>query len=454
MTAKLIACCSAACLLTAQLPGCSFTASVESMLSPPRLTVEQEQIYQALQIAVGSQISLKYPKSGERLSAFIVEDLDGDGSDEAVVFYELGRDAADENPLRISLLDQTDGTWREIANTSAAGAEIDRVDIEQLGSHPRMNLIISYSMVDGAEHAAQVFHYENELKSLEVPYSVMALRDLDGDGTTELLVAAAAKDPEPATATVYALDENGDYHQIQRALPGSMTDVTRIAYGDLPTGKGNGTIPAIYMDGSTGATKVQTVVLNYSDRTLSLLYADNAERYTRTDRSVGYQTMDIDGDGETEIPYTMAFYGYSNVQETVPLYMTNWYVCRNGLLVREHSSYYSTQDNFVFLMPKRWERCVTARQENDEIVFYTFDADASVGTDGGDAAEIAEPVLLDPLLRLAVVSDPVSADAMQSDGYLLLQQQNSRWYLGRIEDGSRSLRLTPSELLVSVRFLQ
>ena len=60
----------------------------------------------------------------------------------------------------------------------------------------------------------------------------------------------------------------------------------------------------------------------------------------------------------------------------------------------------------------------------------------------------------EPLLRLAVVTDPVAADAMQSDGYLLLRQQDSRYYLGRIEQGGKSLRLSPSELLVSMRFLQ
>ena len=69
MTAKWVIGCSALSLLTAQLPACGFTASVDNLLSPPRLTAEQEEIYQVLQNSAGSQISLKYPKSGERLSA-------------------------------------------------------------------------------------------------------------------------------------------------------------------------------------------------------------------------------------------------------------------------------------------------------------------------------------------------------------------------------------------------
>lgn len=449
MTGKLIAGCAALSLLTMQIPSCGLTANVESMLSPPRMTVEQEQIYQALQIAYHSQISFKYPISGDRLSAFLFEDLDDDGSDEAVVFFETGRDAADENPLRVCLLDQKDGVWTAINNVAAAGGEIDRVDIERLGSNSRMNLIISYSMVDGAEHAAQVLHYEDKLvENLKITYSVMALRDLDGDGTTELFAADAAKSAATAAATVYVLDEEGKYTPYLRNLPETMTDVSRIVYGELPTGSGLNTMPAIYLDGGTGATTVQTVVLTYQDRQLSLVYADNADRFPKTERAGGFQTMDIDDDGEAEIPVNMAFYGYSNALDSAPLMMTNWYVCRNGLLMRESSSYYSAQNGTVFILPKRWERNVTAVQENEEIVFYTFDTKTQ--------SESAEPTLLEPLLRLAVVSDPIEADAMQSDGYLLLRHQDSRYYLGKPEqqtDAPHSLLITPSELLVSMRFL-
>lgn len=447
MIRKAVLCGTALSMLTLQLPSCGFSASVESLLSPPRLTAEQEQIYQALQSAAGSQISLKYPKSGERLSAFIVEDLDGDGSDEAIVFYEAGRNTAEENPLRICLLDQTAGGWRAITEYPAAGAEIERVDITELGTNPRTNLIISYGLVDGAEHAAEVFHYADSelISTLSVQYSVMALRDLNQDGTIELFVASAAKAETPAMATAYALDENGSYMQSQISLPDSFTDISRLVYGALPTGNGQETIPAVYMDGITGATTVQTVVMSYRERALWLEYSDGAERFPNTARSGGCQTMDMDDDGEAEIPVSSAFYGYANAAEGSPLSMTNWYVCRNGRLMREYSSYYAVQDGYIFRMPQRWERCVTAVPENEEIVFYAFDTNAQTA-DG-------EPVLLEPLLRLTVVADPIAADAMQSEGYILLRQQNSRYYLGRTESGSRSLSLTESELVTAMRYL-
>ena len=432
-------------LLTLQLPACSFNMNVESMLSPPRLTAEQEQIYQALQSSVGSQqISLKYPKAGEHLSAFTVADLNGDGSDEAIVFYESSRTSAEENPLRFSLLGQQDGRWVCIKEYSTEGAEIERIDIAKLGTNPRTNLILSYSMVDGADHKVEVLYLQNgELvnrPAFSVPYSQMDLRDLDQDGTTELFIANAAKNTSAAVALVYSLDGEGNY-QPSEVDPEPFTDVARLVYGEIPTGTGAKRMPAIYMDCVTGATNVQTVVLTYQNNQLSMLYSDSGDRQ-KHERAGSYQTMDIDGDGEPEIPDTDVFYGYS---DSSPVPLTNWYVCRGGRLMREYASYYAAQDGFVFLLPKRWEELVTAQQENGETVFYTFDPFRS-NSDG-------TPLIQEPLLRLSVVTDPVAADAMQNDGYLLLRQQDGRYYLGKNEQGSPKLSMSDGELLLSMQFL-
>ncbi|HAG13047.1 MAG TPA: hypothetical protein DCG49_04205 [Ruminococcus sp.] len=449
MTLRITAACVCLSLLTFQLPSCNFTSSVDTMLRPPRLTLEQEQIYQALQTAAASQIILKYPKSGEHLSAFTVADLDQDGSKEAIVFYETGRTDEDENPLRMCLLDQKDGKWNRITEWPAAGAEIERVDIGQLGSNDRTNLIVSYSMVDGAEHAAEVFHYADGMlySSLKVQYSVMALRDLDLDGTQELFIASAAKAPDPAAATVYALNANGIYKESKLELPETFTDISRLVYGMLPDASGMRDLPAVYMDGITGATAVRTLVLNYHDTKLSLIYSDSGDRMLNTERPGGWQAMDIDGDDEVEIPVNMSFYGYQNPADAEPLNMTNWYVCRNGLLMREHSSYYSLQNSYVFLMPKRWERCVTAVREDEEIVFYEYEVKP------GSDSEESTSELLEPLLRIAVVTDPIAADAMQQEGYLLLRQNGGSYYLAAALQGSKQLSLSDSELVTAMKFL-
>ena len=434
-----LACSVLLSLLTVQLPACSFNMNVETMLSPPRLTAEQEQIYHKLQDSVGSQpISLKYPKYGDHLSAFTIADLDGNGSDEAIVFYESGRTVAEENPLRIGLFSEQNGEWQSIDDIPADGAEIERIDITKLGKSPRTYLILSFGMVDGADHKAVVMYYKDSRlnRSISVPYTKMALRDLDGDGTTELFAANAAKGSPQAAALTYSWDENGRYTPSE-VNPDSFTDITQLTYGEIPTDDGLGKMPVVYMDCLTGATSVQTVVLTYQDQHLRMVYADSDDP-NRSERGGSYLTMDIDGDGEAEIPV-------SDNSDNSPMQLTNWFVCRGGRLMREHASYYAAPDGFVFLLPKRWEGQVTAVPQDGETVFYQRDP-IRANPDG-------TPVLLHPLLRLTVATDPVTADGYQTDGYLLLRQQNGRYYLGRAEQGSRTLSITDSELLFAMQFL-
>ena len=449
MIARLIVCGAALSLLTLQLPSCSFNMNVESMLTPPRLTAEQEQIYQALlRDTGGTQVSLKYPKSGERLSAFIVEDLDNDGSDEAIVFYQTGRTTPAENPLRIGLLDQENGEWTPVRNYTTPGAEVERVDITKLGTDPHTNLIISYSMVDGADYQADVLIYENRnlVSRFGVPYSAMALQDLDQNGTQELFIANAAKGSTMPAAFTYSFDENGEPLQSMVNLPETFTGVTRLVYSAHPTGVGSQSVPAIYMDCLTGATQVQTIVLTFEQNRLAREYTDSAAPdRPGTQRPGNYQTMDIDGDGEAEIPANTTPFGFDKAENKPAIEMTKWYVCRGGSLMQKYTSYYAAQDGYVFLMPKRWERRVTVVQEEGETVFYTYDPN-DLNPDGS-------PVLQEPLLRLAVVTDLIAADAMQPNGYLLLRQQDGRYYLGKAESGNRKLSLSASELMFAMRFL-
>ena len=113
------------CLLLL-LSGCTFGATVDALLTPPHLRGEQEQIYQALENAVGNRITLQYPRSGDHLSAVMISDLDGDGQDEAAVFYRKESSLSTENALRLNLLDQADGTWMSVCDLPAEGAEVDR----------------------------------------------------------------------------------------------------------------------------------------------------------------------------------------------------------------------------------------------------------------------------------------------------------------------------------------
>ena len=186
--------------------GCTIVSGIETYLKPPRLSEQHEQIYNALINAEGSKISLKYPKSGSFLSAFVVANIDDEPTDEAIVFYEkTNLTGSDLSTLRINFLDQVNGKWNSVYDFATEGTEVERVFISKLGASDITNIIIGIS--SQTEKTAELFFYDGktkpEPKSLG-NYSVMDVTDINGDLENELIMISSG--PSGNTAQLKWLD--------------------------------------------------------------------------------------------------------------------------------------------------------------------------------------------------------------------------------------------------------
>lgn len=80
----------AACCLLGLLPGCSFPMTdnmqVEDLLRAPRLSGDYGALQSALNDWLG-ECAAQIPHAGELLSPFLLQDLDGDGEQDAAVLY-------------------------------------------------------------------------------------------------------------------------------------------------------------------------------------------------------------------------------------------------------------------------------------------------------------------------------------------------------------------------------
>lgn len=429
MKARLLGAVTAAVML---LSGCTFSTSIDGLLSPPKLSLEQEQIYDALRRAAGSSISLKYPKTGGYLSAFIVSDIDGDGEDEALVFYEKNLLRNEENALRLNVLDQIEGSWRSVYDLAAGGAEVEEVMISRLGSNSRTNIIVGYSMVNQGERVLSVYDYrQGELtETLNSSYSLADVCDLDRNGENELLIVCGQALSQSARAMTYVLSQDGSYYESRVELNEAFTDFANLLYGNTAEG-----IPCVWLDGITGPSTVQTQVLTLENGVLTLLYSDK-DSGIRTVRQSGYLTCDLDGDGVAEIPVNTLFPGYTDATESEQIPMTSWYECRGGRLMRKCSGYYSPARQFAFVLPRRWERKVTVKQDAlaEELVFYRL----------GRSLEDSTV----PLLRLCVTDNADTAQDRLDNGYILLCSKNGLRYLAQLPDTGDELALTVSEAIL------
>ena len=436
-------------LLTAfVMTGCSIGINVDTMLIPPKLSAQQEQIYQALKNSTGGDIRLKYPKRGAYLSAFIIADIDGDAEDEAIVFYERNTLSAADAGLRISVLDCIEGEWQSRCDRSAEGSEIEKVVLSPLGESDRMNVIVGYSTANQSEKHLCVYNYlntddEGKLEQSFQPHSY-AMFDVADTGSThpDLIVLGAANASEQtAYAAVYRLESDDRYHEYKYHFKDSYTDFNQLIYGRLPDGS-----VAIYVDAATGTSNMQTEVLSMEDTRLANVL-ERCKRVTGepfraedTVRRAGLPCTDIDSDGVPEIPVQNVFLGYEESAESEQIRQTRWLMLAEPRIFAEYYSFYNAGDGYTFLLPESWQNHVTVVRDASENEFRI------VAYNGEWTDDM--PVLM----RIYMAYDDADTDEHLANGYALMHTKGTARCLVKAEEG-QDLSLTIGKLLPCFRFL-
>ena len=171
--------------------GCSrLQTSIEDLMSPPVLTQEQAEIRNALSRVSGdSNIKYKYPQSGDYRSSFIFYDIDSDGSEEALVFYQS---SSKGDATWINILDRdSSGQWISVCETPAPDSttNIDFVSFEHLLDSETISLVIGWEDTRSSKTII-AYNYQNGrlLSMYEREYDEVAITDLDENGTTDLVL--------------------------------------------------------------------------------------------------------------------------------------------------------------------------------------------------------------------------------------------------------------------------
>lgn len=410
--------------------GCSLGGSVDSLLSPPKLSEEQNAVYDALMRAVGDKIKLRYPRAGEYRSAFVFSDIDGDGDNEAIVFYEKTGDAESSGNVRVNVIDRRGERWASVYDHAGMGTGVDRAIFSDLGGSGEQSVIIGYTMLSG-EKNAQVYSYSGGILKSEYSdtYSTMFVSDLEKDGKNELILIRPENQLKKAALCSVSRGENGKIAETGTvALDKSATEFVNIAAGYV--GKET---PAIFIDGLSAGQLTTEIVYSVDGQLRNPLYLGESAMIENTRRPAGYPCTDIDLDGTIEIPTLSLFPGYAE-DMNVKLYSVDWNIMDNYTVAKKYASYYNVNDGYCFILPSRWDGVVTVKQDaaTGEPVFYKYSTDL----ESSDTE----------LLRVAVASEN-ETDALLEEGYIVIKKKNKTAYLVRCPDiEDEPLILTGTEI--------
>ena len=133
--------------------------SVDELMRTPKLTGENALIQQAFEEAVGNSVSLLSPVSGEYRSAYVLNDIDGDTYDEALVFYKNNQTASD---VHMHLLDFDGKEWFSVADVVGNGTDVYSIEFCNLDQGNLLEIAVVWTMPDAARSKNLVIYKISE----------------------------------------------------------------------------------------------------------------------------------------------------------------------------------------------------------------------------------------------------------------------------------------------------
>ena len=367
--------CVLLCLL---LAGCSMPGEqvqVEELLRAPKLSGDYGDVQTALNDWLGESAQLKYPMQGDLLSPFLLQDLDGDGRQDAAVLYTT----AQSSNVCIAILQKDDADiWHVRQNVEGLADTVESVGLAQLQPGDATQLVVGYTAAQG-DHYLAVYSYTDGVLStiLEQQYQQYLVEDITGGGNQDLILMSTLEDGG-VQIELLTVDKEGSFQQV--AVMGLSAN--RFAgCASVAAGVGADGRHYLVLDGWTGISgnNLASVLLRFDEDTQQMVPADQISTeklYTASLRNVpSLVSQDLDGDGIVEIPTQPDEAGLLNMSQSRRMDFIVWmdYTSPHpeksfGLLDEETNCYIE--------LPMEWEgnlKLTDSEQYDGAVELHTVD---------------------------------------------------------------------------------
>lgn len=359
--------------------GCSvFETDTEALMHPPLLSEEQEKLNAALTEVAGENFTLKYPKTGEMNSAFIFEDLDNDGEDEAMAFYS----SVDES-TRINILKKSGDGWISVYEAAGFSGEMESIDFIQMKNGAPV-LFVKWPGEIG------IYSFEND--RLETVYSAACdgtdIVDMNADGFSEIVVFKGTAMSRSFLSVIYH-DGNEVVSTEEISVHAEYDSIISAKVGDFGNGK-----YAYFVDSFVYEEVFLTEMFVLEEGEVErftvadfVVYEDENEKEPEAEsgtiiiiggnlgkrgiflRNTGVYCLDTNGDGVMEFPVEVRE-DYAT-EASDELYYIQYMQLVDEEAKVAWNGIANTQDGYIFAVPAAWNERATLsfNSLDNEMVF-------------------------------------------------------------------------------------
>ena len=347
-------------LLPLILGGCMMMASVEELYALPKLPQEYQALDQHIEKILADGAETASPTSGSHLQSVQIEDLDGDGTAEAIAFF---RNNNDERPMKIYIFRAVNDTYEQAALIEGSGTSVYSIGYQDMNGDGVKEILVSWRV--GTQQAISIYALE-DLKPvvlMSAAYARYETVDLDGDDQMELIVLRGDE-----TETSSSLADYYDWDGASLLLKSSAR--LSVAVGELQwmrIGTLAGGETAVFVTGRvTGVAEtsraVTDILICHDAQLYNIMLSQETGVSVQIARFLGVQPMDVDGDGTTEVPMPARLPVVENGEEMWKIYWSEYDA--QGNAAQDVMTYHNLTDSWYLLIPEEWDGRFAVVQDN------------------------------------------------------------------------------------------
>ena len=392
------------------LSGCFFRGANELYTVP-----QPSKNYEALQVRLGEVIAqggeYAAPLTGEMIQSVQLQDMDGDGKQEAIAFFRV---PGEERPLKIYIFQQMGESYETLAVIEGAGTAINCVEYVQLDDDPVKEIAVSWQISDKLYSLAAYSIGPDQVEEwMRTDYEAYQFADLDQDGQQELVVF---RSPSGAVPQAELYDFDGIF-SVKSAAPLSA-GVASAVNSSIRTGYLAKRVPAVFVTSDYGETGTITDIFTLQNGGLENITLD--PETGESGETIRFYTQvsetDINGDGIMELPQPVPLMEYKITTVSVNFWLIYWrQFDAQGNIAPVFTSYHNDRDGWYFILPDEWGDDVTLTRSDlpgggeRTVTFSRWNGDAGAepqpfltiykltGTNRTTRAEMGQRFLLTPV---------------------------------------------------------
>ncbi|MGE4547916.1 MAG: hypothetical protein AB7C89_00010 [Intestinibacillus sp.] len=342
-------------LMMLLLSGCVFQSGDDLLRAP-----QPSKNYVALQtelksIMDSSGVVLAAPKSGSNRNAIQLIDLDNDGEDEAVSFFQ---DSKKVGQFTAYVHKKIGDKYIKTGQISGTGTAIESVDYPVVTPDGRRGIVIAWQIGGEGSTALTVCAFEGlkVYSVLEAQYTMYDLFDLDGDGASELVTFQLDAQDGRKVARVYRYKDGALPMVGETQMSPEARSLVRVT-----SGYAAGNLPAIFAEEKNeSGIGLMTDIFTYDETNgfRNIAMENRGGAPISTFRPVSVYATDINSDRIIEIPRAVPTAGAS-AEEPDTQYFLDWYAYGGERPQMVRSTYYSQVEEWTFTIPEAWHNTVS-----------------------------------------------------------------------------------------------